>query len=406
MRISEIFFIPAFLASVSLAIAVDRRAVSNTVQACIDDMTSIIPKIDILDATIKHFNHSAGYAGALDAQAKEQNLETSIKKAANTCCATSPNTYTAEETDAILTAIGSSTPEYITLMNTFIASKPEVDLVLLWTGLFKTDIKNIGNQTNTLNSCLLSKIPISPASYREIANSYFSQVKSSIDNAYQKYEKNVTSTTTSTSTVAPPTTTATTTTSTIITTTTAPPTTLPTGISDSVKLCIDDMSSIDPKIEILNTAVKQFKHTQGYTGAMDVQNKEKQMEATIKNAANSCCVTSPSTFTVPEADAVLGVVGASTPKYINLFDTLIDAKSEFDLILLWRQLLQADMISLNNQTNTLNDCLLSKFPSSPSSYKETASSQFLQLKSKIEFAIDKYNVTATTALPIPTPTAA
>lgn len=161
------------------------------------------------------------------------------------------------------------------------------------------------------------------------------------------------------------------------------------------------------RLIVCYSQVKQFKHTQGYTGAMDVQNKEKQMEANIKNAANSCCVTSPSTFTVPEADAVLGVVGTSTPKYINLFDTLIDAKSEFDLILLWRQLLQADMISLNNQTNTLNDCLLSKFPSSPSSYRETASSQFLQLKSKIEFAIDKYNVTATTtALPIPTPTAA
>lgn len=157
-----------------------------------------------------------------------------------------PNTYTAEETDAILTAVGASTPKYVALMNTFIASKPEVDLVLLWTGLFQTDIKNIGNQTNTLNNCLLSKTPTSPASYRETANAYFSQVKSSIDNAYQKYEKNATSTTTTT--VAPTTTAPT-------TTTTAPPTTLPTGISDSVKLCIDDMSNINPKIEILNTAV-------------------------------------------------------------------------------------------------------------------------------------------------------
>lgn len=145
--------------------------------------------------------------------------------------------------------------------------------------------------------------------------------------------------------------------------------------------------------------MKQFNHTQGYTGGMDVQNKEQQMETNIKNAANSCCVTSPSTFTIPETEAVLEVVGTSTPKYINLFDSLITAKPEFDLVLLWRQLLQTDMKNLNNHTDTLNTCLLSKIPSSPSSYKETASAQFTQLKSKIDLAIEKYNVTATTTSP-------
>lgn len=156
------------------------------------------------------------------AHTKEQELEKRIKQAANTCCVTSPNTYTAEETDSVLAAVGISTPKYVNLFDNLIIQKPEFDQILLWTGLFRANIKNIGNHTDTLNNCLFSKTPTSPPSYRETANAHFNQLKSSVNDAYDKFVKNTTTTPT---------------------------------ISPSVKLCIDDMSNIDPQIDVLNADV-------------------------------------------------------------------------------------------------------------------------------------------------------
>lgn len=127
-------------------------------------------------------------------------LELATEKAMNSCCVSSINTFNVEETEAILDIVGASTPKYISAVDALLLIKPEVDKVLALGSLYQGRLQRIGNRTTILDTCLLSKIPDSPPTYKETASAHFTSVKNKIDFAASKYKENPSVTRTSSTT--------------------------------------------------------------------------------------------------------------------------------------------------------------------------------------------------------------
>ncbi|KAI9338331.1 hypothetical protein BD770DRAFT_331435, partial [Pilaira anomala] len=174
------------LLSLANAATIQKRAISDTVQLCINDINAVGAKLDIVANAVNSFTSAAGYPGATAIHQLEQVLEVELKKAGVDCCVDT-HTITLEEADAVLSTVSNLIPQITGTLGAIEVKKPQFDAILLATTIVKNDIKNLDTQTRTLNTCLINKTPLDPPSYLQTANSYASQINAAFVSAKSKY---------------------------------------------------------------------------------------------------------------------------------------------------------------------------------------------------------------------------
>ncbi|GAA5798046.1 hypothetical protein HPULCUR_003444 [Helicostylum pulchrum] len=191
MRFTSLFATAFCVLSVNAA-SLTKRAVSDQVQLCRNDIDAISVQINVVTNSLSAFTSAAGYSGALAIHNKEQVLEAALKKAGVDCC-TAIGKVTDEEADAMLTTVTPVIPQATSALSLIVTKKPEIYAILLTATIAKHDLESLNNQTVVLYTCIRDIGTEQHPTYIPTINNFISQLDNSFAISRDAY-KNATGT--------------------------------------------------------------------------------------------------------------------------------------------------------------------------------------------------------------------
>ncbi|KAG2194191.1 hypothetical protein INT47_007923 [Mucor saturninus] len=163
------------------------------------------------------------------------------------------------------------------------------------------------------------------------------------------------------------------------------------AVSTAAALCIADLTSVSEQLTIVKTAVDAFVSSAGYSGATAIHDKGTELEARIVKATTDCnTITAPSN--VEDTTAILANVGTLVPKVTGSLTSIVNKKSQFAAIPFATIIVKTDIKSLDTKTAALNAVLISKVPTTPTSYLDTANGYVAEINAGFSAAKTAYGI--------------
>ncbi|KAI7893494.1 uncharacterized protein EV154DRAFT_501388 [Mucor mucedo] len=174
--------VTAFALSVNAA-SQNKRAISDNVQSCINNLTTSNAKLLELTSAVNSFTSASGYAGATAIHNTEQALEALLKTTNTACCATT-TTVSNEEASAVFGLVADIVPDITGSLDAIIAKKPDFAAVAFATAIVKTDVKALSVLLKKLDGCLIA---VTPEALLASAQAYIDTIDAKFAQAFSTY---------------------------------------------------------------------------------------------------------------------------------------------------------------------------------------------------------------------------
>ncbi|KAI8976505.1 hypothetical protein BDB01DRAFT_349409 [Pilobolus umbonatus] len=132
-------------------------------------------------------------------------------------------------------------------------------------------------------------------------------------------------------------------------------------ISSSVQECINKLSLINTPLVTAESTITGFVHSQGYSGALTIQDKTKTLEDILDTSTKACCIEGV-TMTTEEIVVVLDVFKSITPPIQSTLRSVITKKPDFDSVPLATNVIKKEISALDTVTDKLIQCLIERTP--------------------------------------------
>ncbi|GAA5798045.1 hypothetical protein HPULCUR_003443 [Helicostylum pulchrum] len=185
MRFTSLFA-TAFCVLFVNAASLTKRAVSDQVQLCRNDIDAISVEIKNVTDALSVYTSADGISVAVEIHVREQLLEVALKKAGVDCC-TAIGKVTDEEADAMLTTVTPVIPQATSALSLIVAKKPEMVATMFAMGIVREDIKNLNSQTVTLYTCIRDIGTEQHPTYIPTINDFISQLDNSFATSSAAY---------------------------------------------------------------------------------------------------------------------------------------------------------------------------------------------------------------------------
>ncbi|KAG2208257.1 hypothetical protein INT47_006113, partial [Mucor saturninus] len=164
-----------------------KRTISDSVQSCVNGLTSSNVKLLELTEALKVFKGADGYTAAVALHTHEQALDAAFKITSTDCCAITA-TVSDEEATAVFGLVGDFVPDITNSFDVIISKKPEFDALLLATNIAKADIKTLSGYLRQVDGCLIA---VTPEPLLATVQSYMDTIDAKLVATYAAY--NITS---------------------------------------------------------------------------------------------------------------------------------------------------------------------------------------------------------------------